>query len=50
MTELHTENTEPERENPGDENPQTPPAGPGRSAPTEQPAQDGSPATGTTDG
>ena len=51
MTETpHTDNTEPERDNPGDENPQTPPAAEGDTAPTEKEPEHGSPATGTPTG
>lgn len=42
--------SEPDRDNPGDENPQTAPAAEGDTSPTEQRPEDGSAATGTTDG
>ena len=44
-----TDNTEPERTSPGDENPMTPPSAEGQTAPTQQQpgaGGDGSPATG----
>ena len=51
MTETpRSDHTEPDRPNPGDENPQTPPAAEGETAPTEKQPEDGSSATGTVDG
>ena len=42
----HTDNTEPERDNPGAANPTTAPAAEGDTAPTEQTGAGGSPSTG----
>lgn len=42
--------SQPDYDNPGDQNPQTAPAAEGDTSPTEQHPEDGSAATGTTDG